>query len=141
MISTCHPIFLHHPPCNFDRRERDGCPNGSSHGNHSQTLHEIASRDFSRQRGVRRGWGCVLYHVKLLRTLYAHPTWLQHDISKSNPGIAPKKFDLTVILLLQGMGAPQAGRRDHLEAITLLSWLVVSLTTILLSLGCHARVS
>ena len=39
------------------------------------------------------------------------------------------------------MGAPQAGRRDHLEAITLLSWLVVSLTTILLSLGCHARVT
>ena len=31
---------------------------------------------------------------------------------------------------LQGMGAPQAGRRDHLEAITLLSWLVVSLTTV-----------
>ena len=141
MISTSPMIFLHHPPCVFESRGCDGEPDGSSHGNPRQTLHDFASRDFSRPRGVRRGWGCVLYHVKLLRTLYAHPTWLQHDISKSNPGIAPKKFDLTVILLLQGMGAPQAGRRDHLEAITLLSWLVVSLTTILLSLGCHARVS
>ena len=62
---------------------------------------------FLARGGVRRGWGCVLYHVKLLRTPYAHPTWLQHDISKSSPEIAPKKFDLTVILLLQGKVALQ----------------------------------
>ena len=47
--------------------------------------------------------------------------------------LAMKPHNITVVILepcLQGMGAPQAGRRDHLEGITLLSWLVVSLTTI-----------
>ena len=39
------------------------------------------------------------------------------------------------------MGAPQAGRRDHLEGITLLSWLVVSLTTMSPFVVCHAGVS
>ena len=51
--------------------------------------------------------GSVLDHNKLLRTPYTHATWLQLDISKSSPEIAPKKFDLTVILLLQGKVALQ----------------------------------
>ena len=42
---------------------------------------------------------------------------------------------------VHGMGAPQAGRRDHPEAITLLSWLVVSLTTMSPFVVCHARAS
>ena len=138
--SIPHPIFLHHPPCVFESRGCDGEPDGSNHGNPRRTLVEIASRDFSRQRGVRRGWVGARGVSYIMSSCYGRPTWLRHDISKSSPEIAPKKFDLTVILLLQGMGATQAGRRDHLETITLLSWLVVSLTTILLSLRCHARV-
>ena len=35
--------------------------------------------------------------------------WLQHDISKSSPEIAPKKFDLTVSLLLQNSSGSSAG--------------------------------
>ena len=45
---------------------------------------------------------------------------------------------------LQGMGAPQAGRRDTQEAITMLFHGSPTITTMihyLLSLGCHARVS
>ncbi len=56
----------------------------------------------------------------------------------------PQNANLTFWLLepaVHGMGAPQAGRRDHREAITLFSWLVVSLTTMSPFVVRHARAS